>query len=104
MKELTIDGIKPPPHSVAFGSYTTSNIAAQVRPVVNLPGKSAHSINSPHKQTHVFMVTIYQFTLARMVPQAPRPTTIARHAAPVRLRLAQPNVEPNGGELTLSTV
>lgn len=37
MKELSIEGIKPPPHSVAFGTYTTSNIAAQVRPVVNLP-------------------------------------------------------------------
>lgn len=47
MKELTIEGIKPPPHSVAFGSYTTSNIAAQVRPVVNLPGKTSHSKRFP---------------------------------------------------------
>lgn len=39
MKELSIEGIKPPPHSVAFGTYTTSNIAAQVRPVVNLPAQ-----------------------------------------------------------------
>lgn len=37
MKELSIEGIKPPPHSVAFGTYATTNIATQVRPVVNLP-------------------------------------------------------------------
>lgn len=33
-----------------------------------------------------------------MVPQATRPATMVRHAAPVRLRLAQPN-EPNGGAM-----
>lgn len=54
MKELTIEGIKPPPHSVAFGSYTTSNIAAQVRPVVNLPGK--HSNSNLASQTILFFL------------------------------------------------
>lgn len=41
-----------------------------------------------------------------MVPQATRPggpQAMARHTAPVRLRLAQPNVEPNGGEITFVT-
>ncbi|XP_031619816.1 transcription initiation factor TFIID subunit 4 isoform X3 [Contarinia nasturtii] len=73
-KELTIEGIKPPPHNVAFGPYTTSNIAAQVRPVVNLPAAAV-----------------------RMVPQTTRPA-ITKHTAPVRLRLnpVQTNVEPNG--------
>ncbi|XP_055324866.1 transcription initiation factor TFIID subunit 4 isoform X2 [Sitodiplosis mosellana] len=71
MKELSIEGIKPPPHSVAFGTYATSNIATQVRPVVNLPA-------------------------VRMVPQQTRPATITRHTAPVRLRLNAVQTEPNG--------
>lgn len=33
LKELTIDGINPPTHSVAYGSFSPQ-IAAQVRPVV----------------------------------------------------------------------
>lgn len=65
-RELTIDGIKPPPHSVAFSQYTTS-IAAQVRPVV--PTLSSIGM-----------------TQVRMVPQpAVRPTQMQRQA-PVRIQ------------------
>lgn len=66
-RELTIDGIKPPPHSVAFSQYTTS-IAAQVRPVVPT-------------------LSNIGMTQVRMVPQpAARPTQMQRHPAPVRIQ------------------
>lgn len=72
MKELTIEGIKPPPHSVAFASYSTS-VAPSIRPVVPT-------------------LTSIGMTQLRMVPQITTrptilpPTSIARHQAPVRIQ------------------
>lgn len=61
-KELTIEGIKPPPHNVAFPT-TATTIPAMVRPV----GQSI---------------------IPRIGLPRPGQTTITRHAAPVRIGTA----------------
>lgn len=67
-KELSIEGIKPPSHSVAFGGYPAP-IPSQIRPVVP-------------------QLTSIGLTQVRMVPSqtVARPTTITRHSAPVRIQ------------------
>lgn len=66
-KELTIEGIKPPPHNIAFPQTFGGNIQAQVRPIVP-------TLTSIGGQTQVRMIA------------PPRPTTITRQSAPVRIQ------------------
>ncbi|XP_037035187.1 transcription initiation factor TFIID subunit 4 isoform X3 [Bradysia coprophila] len=68
-KELVIEGIRPPPHHIAFTGTLTPNIPAQVRPI----GQAITSTGQAQ---------------VRMVQQIQRPigqTTITRHTAPVRI-------------------
>ncbi|XP_055688279.1 transcription initiation factor TFIID subunit 4-like [Lutzomyia longipalpis] len=89
-KELVIEGIKPPPHNVAFSGTTTitTNIPASVRPI---------------GQTIVSGVTTLPTQVRMVTPTGPRPmqTTITRHAAPVRI---QTPISTTGPRLTGGTV
>ncbi|XP_059613638.1 transcription initiation factor TFIID subunit 4-like isoform X2 [Phlebotomus argentipes] len=89
-KELVIEGIKPPPHTVAFSGTTTitTNIPATVRPI---------------GQTIASGVTTLPTQVRMVTPSGPRPmqTTITRHAAPVRI---QTPISTTGPRLTGGTV